>query len=148
MTKTKTIKCEKLLDEQRTYTFNLMNQETGGRLFHEHAALILHYYDSIFTAMKESKESGTQFLGMLHVASEVLTWNVVERFAKDMLPEYSLNINDGPEQLANKQGFLECSGDPLGIYHAIYQAILANYEKYIDPLKELLTADDDSIPEK
>lgn len=148
MTKTKTIKCEAVLGEVRTYTFKLMNQETGGQLFHEHAALILHYYDSVFTAIKDSKEGGEQFLGMLHVASEVLTWDVVKRFAKSMLAGYTVTINDGEEQVANEQGFLECSGDPLGVYHAIYQGILANYEKYIDPLKDLLTDDDDSTPAK
>lgn len=143
---TKTVKSTNIRGEECTYTFNLMDAETGLKLFHQYVILLVSSYKSMLAAV-EGKDD-VSFLGILKEAPQIIDWVIVERLAKDMLPGYTAEVN-GVTNKANDKGFMDSFGSPLDIYRAIQLALFANYGDDIAGLMNLLgQEDDDSTPGK
>ncbi|MCK5610779.1 hypothetical protein KAR91_53395 [Candidatus Pacearchaeota archaeon] len=142
--------------EKREYKFQLMDAETGTRIFHQYAGTMVKVHDTFVDFIVQlSKTVGAEsnaktkaaynLLGtdenimfVIKRMPEIFTWEVMAGLAGDMLCNHTVTI-DGKEHAADEKGF-SIAGDPLEMYTALLYAIEANYPTYIAPLKARLVA--------
>ncbi|GEM_PF-5401918 len=132
MSKIKVIEGKTLFDESRKYTFQLMNAETGLKVFHEAFIPILVPLIIGFG----NDESGIDVKGLIQIIPETIKWEKLQSLARDMLSGAIIEI-DGIRLEAGPTGISEYAlEDPMEVYTAIFYALAANFPKYVNPLLE------------
>ena len=139
--------------DKRTYTFNLMDADTGLEVFHETVSLLMVSMRDILPAAmplveqlkeKEGKEEDKEeegfdiakYIGIAEVLPSILKFKQVKGLAKDMLSGMTVVI-DGKSTTAADNGLGEYAlGDPMEVYFALFYAICANFPKYLNMFTE------------
>lgn len=147
--KTKEVDGKTLSGEPRKYTFNLLDAETGLRLFHEYAGVIFSNKDMITQISTGGDATALSIIGLL---PRVLPWDKIKELAAALLNGAKIDINGTVCSVGETGIGYYCEGDPLELYTALFYAIKANYPKYIDPLFQAVPEEDDLLqdtaPEK
>ena len=131
--KTKIVKAQTIFGKDREYKFNLMDCETGLKLWQD------HFYALAMSAVEVQnvaidKDGNVVVIDLLSTLTKVLPWDDVKMFASKLLSK--CEINDGKNvHVADEDGLGDwASGDPLELYTALYHAAQANYEPLIKQL--------------
>ncbi|MCP4604486.1 MAG: hypothetical protein GY847_28850 [Proteobacteria bacterium] len=136
---TSVITGENLRGEKRIYTFQLMDTETGLRIYHENSEAFLQLAN-ILAANTDADEkvdtdTDTRFEEMerIHIYSMIFPWDKVTELTAAMLTGLVVEIDS--KRIATKDGFGDfAAGDPGEHYSALTYAIQANYVKVLGPL--------------
>lgn len=152
--KTKKMKGANLSNEERIYTFQLMDAETGGRIYHQNAYLFPILEEILFgekddeKGKKEAEEKTflRRLVDAVHMFPDVVVWDRVTDVCGAMLSNATVEI-DGTVHELGESGIGEyMQGDPGEIYTALFYAACANYPKYLSLFLEI--GEDSSQPTK
>ena len=144
---TKIIKGKTISDEDRIYTFKLIDTENGTKLFHELVPILIEIIPDVKESILKFKDTGEIDVNLLELAKlipNVLPWPRMKEVAKLLLAGSSVSI-DGKTNEVGESGFGDyAQGDPMEVYTSFFYALVANYEKYLGPLFEAGKSEDTS----
>ena len=139
--KKKTITGSGLFDGEKTYTFKLMDAETGLEVFHHLAPLIADILPSV--ASDDKTPTMQEILALGKSILQTIPFPLVKGLAQKMLGGCEIKAEDEIITIGEDDVFGDwCLGKPIKMYEALFWALVANFPDYLDPL--LSAGDDES----
>jgi len=153
MSKTATAEGKNVFGEERKYTFQLMDAETGTQVFHEYdfGSLMMAAAEVIGLTSEVNKKKGTDeidglgTLTVVQIFTAQLAWTDALKLSEMLLKGA---IVEGKPGGVSEHGVLIFSlGDPSEQYLAMSHALMANFPKY-SPFFEPAADDFDQLEEE
>lgn len=147
-----------LFDEEREYTFQIMNASDGLEVFHNTVSGLMELTNDFISVVpslqkivsnsKERKKLGEltddeltdllspELFEVVRLIPKILTWDKITYLAENILSGCEVNI-DGEMYTTPENGIGEYTiGDPLELYTALLYGVCANYPKYVQGITD------------
>jgi len=132
-----------VLGKEHSYNLILLDAETGCKLFHEYASIVIMAFPTVRKLLEGGIKTGVVSaitgegggaMELLNIVPRILTWERVSDLAKLLLAGGDI---DG-KPLGDTGIGEPLKGDPIGLYVALWMGIRANFGVYVDPFLALL----------
>ncbi len=129
--KTKKMEGQNIFGKKRVYKFNLIDANTGLRMFHEQDFMVIMATAAdVLAAIEDSEVDGMGKASMAGMFTATMGWGVVEEMFKSMLAGTVVETEDGTKEF-NEMGKIDLGPmDPTEQYVALAHAFMANFPDY------------------